>query len=44
MISSSCTCTNNWGNVYEHEVAVANETDSAMTALSASEISLLSKK
>jgi hypothetical protein len=44
MISSSCTCPNDWGNVCEHEVAIANEIDSTMTALSAFEISLLSKK
>jgi|TARA_B110000967_G_scaffold200080_1_gene235359 uncharacterized Zn finger protein len=44
IISSSCTCLNDWANVCEHEVAVANEIDSAMTVLSASEISLLSKK
>ena len=32
------------GNVCEHEVPVANEIDGMMTALIASEISLLSKK
>lgn len=32
------------GNVCEHEVSVANEIDSMMTALSPFEISLLSKK
>ncbi|TXD52604.1 MULTISPECIES: SNF2-related protein [unclassified Polaribacter] len=44
MISSSCTCPYDWGNVCKHEVAVANEIEGMMAALDTSAKDLSSKK